>query len=423
MRQSAPPPRKRRARTKVQPLQIVRHRVFVPALAGWGAALGGLSVAILPGALIASIAGAAGLAMSGELARPVLALLAALLVGGASFLAARALRTSLSARDDNGLVAEFASRRLRPIDPASELGSESLDAPLEESEQAQAWEVAEQADGEAHGEAHGAVDGARDEPIDEARELEPFELDPASEVPFDNEDNQPAELEDTPQPFIDEDFEPDGDKLDEAAFASQPGEEPQANSASEREIAAWSGQSFEAQAATGTDAAPAPRDEVWVIGSEAEVDANPARAGGPCATETNISGPTMPQGTGEEAATGEEADTGAVAEAEAERASAIARLRQTPPEELSLVQLVERFAAALHDHQARARENADMPAPASSSPARDAALAEALNTLSRLTKGEHHAQQHGGQPIETVGDTERVLRDALTRLQDMRGAA
>ena len=62
--------------------------------------------------------------------------------------------------------------------------------------------------------------------------------------------------------------------------------------------------------------------------------------------------------------------------------AALARLRAVPPSELSLAEMVERFAGALHEHRAspptRALSAADLAA-------REAALAEALKALAALS--------------------------------------
>lgn len=109
-----------------------------------------------------------------------------------------------------------------------------------------------------------------------------------------------------------------------------------------------------------------------------------------------------------------------VAEAEAPepelRPSALDKLRRIPPGDLSLVQMVERFAGALHERQA-----VDL-----RSPERDAALAEALRALDMLS--EEGFGSHPSIPA-TIGDanslhgTMQEMRDALARLQELRGAA
>lgn len=344
MKQSAaapPPPPRRRGWLRALRLPapgIMRHPVFVPVMAGWGAALAGLSVAILPGALIASFAMMAGLAALEGLARPLFVLIAALLGAGAGLGAARALQAVAAAGERGGLASRAVRRDVRPIDPASELGSESFDAPFGDDDRA----------GESESEQASDTASAADAPL---LEDEPFELDPVHELAA-KEGAEPAGSE--PE--------------DQAAGDDEPGPEAMR------------------------------REEVWTIGSEAEIDRTPP----------------------ETAPAPEHADD----DRPAEQASAIERLRQARTEDLSLVQLVERFAAALHDHQAKARRRAAaQPYDPAAAAARDAALAEALKTLSQLTESGDSNQPREGHPREEVGETERVLRDALSRLQDMRGAA
>lgn len=90
------------------------------------------------------------------------------------------------------------------------------------------------------------------------------------------------------------------------------------------------------------------------------------------------------------------------------KASALARLRELPTQELSLVQMVERFAGALHEHREGTSGNAGAVRDIA---AREAALAEALRALAALS-GERTAAPEG-----------EPLRDAITRLQGLRGAA
>lgn len=88
--------------------------------------------------------------------------------------------------------------------------------------------------------------------------------------------------------------------------------------------------------------------------------------------------------------------------------AALARLRATPPEQLSLAQMVERFAGALHEHRETAPGRPMTPQDIA---AREAALAEALRALAALSGDDRPAPQ--SEP----------LADALTRLQGLRGAA
>lgn len=89
-------------------------------------------------------------------------------------------------------------------------------------------------------------------------------------------------------------------------------------------------------------------------------------------------------------------------------ATALARLRAVPPEELSTVQMVERFAAALHEHRDPATGKTSHSRVAAS---REAALAEALKALATLSDQ------------DSPSDTRKPLRDAMAQLQSRRGAA
>ena len=88
--------------------------------------------------------------------------------------------------------------------------------------------------------------------------------------------------------------------------------------------------------------------------------------------------------------------------------SAIEHLRAVPTSELSLVQMVERFAAALHEHQSVPPGAGGHRADQAS---REAALAEALKALAAF--GPEAGAPTQGEP----------LRAALARLQELRGAA
>ncbi len=94
--------------------------------------------------------------------------------------------------------------------------------------------------------------------------------------------------------------------------------------------------------------------------------------------------------------------------------AALARLRAVPTEALSLPQMVERFAGALHEHRAapsaRALSAADLAA-------REAALAEALKALAALSGGPG-AKQDDAQS----GHHEEPLRAALAQLHARREA-
>lgn len=89
-------------------------------------------------------------------------------------------------------------------------------------------------------------------------------------------------------------------------------------------------------------------------------------------------------------------------------AAALARLRAVPPSELSLAEMVERFAGAMHEHRHTSARKALTPQDLA---AREAALAEALKALAALS------------PDGSAGAADDPLRAALTRLQGLRGAA
>lgn len=92
--------------------------------------------------------------------------------------------------------------------------------------------------------------------------------------------------------------------------------------------------------------------------------------------------------------------------------AALARLRATPTTELSLIEMVERFAGALHEHRETPPARDITPADLA---AREMALAEALKALSALSGGTPAASRRPAQ--------QEPLRAALSQLQPQRGAA
>ncbi|MEE4315654.1 MAG: hypothetical protein V2I74_01610 [Erythrobacter sp.] len=297
--------RQKQAGKKRARAPLPAHRLFAPLLGLWGAALGGLVTLVLPREAVLGAAAQVGLGALDAAAPFALAGLAALMLGTGLFLVARALaRTARKAQrpDARPSLAAMAMRHVRTIDPASELGSGSLDEPVETM---------------------------------------PF----AALRP----DAMAAE-ESAPEPAQDD--LPPNVALDLAEFAALPGRN-----------AVW------VEAADTADA-----DEAAAAPEPAPASADPAAV------------PPMQPPLG---------------------SSAIERLRAVPPSELSLIQMVERFAAALHEHQAAAArdgQRADLAG-------RDAALAEALKTLAALSKDGATATQSA------------PLREALTRLHELRGAA
>jgi len=111
---------------------VIGHASFVPIVTLWGAALFGLSVMVLSSVAIARISTLTGLGALGGYAQEIFALIAAALGALSGFILAAAVQNRVRKSAENGsLVSAMASRHKGPIDPAAELGSESLDAPIE----------------------------------------------------------------------------------------------------------------------------------------------------------------------------------------------------------------------------------------------------------------------------------------------------
>lgn len=300
------PQRKRRKRA---PGLLVAHQVFAPMMGLWGAVLAGASVMVVPGPVFAGAIAGTMLADLGALAQPAIAGLAAVLLGTALFVIAAAASRKASRRGETLSVAEFAVRRV--IDPARDLGGQSLDDPLDTMPFAKpAWQdVAETA----------------------------------------------AEPEFTAPPALEDESGPAPLSMDLAAFAELPG-----------------------------------RNAVWVeenvAEAESEADADVSEPlpeiDQPVASVTVANLPLPEPGT-----------------------AALARLRAVPTSELSLAEMVERFAGALHEHRtsppARSLSAADLAA-------REAALAEALKALAALS-GE-----------DASSSVREPLRAAIAQLQTPR---
>ncbi len=300
---------RRDAHTRTRKPSIAAHRAFVGMLTAWGAALGAGSVMVLPRAMIMQAAMWTSLAGLGPFARYGLAALAALLLGGIALMIATAIRQRHAKTGSVDPVAAMLTDAVRPIDPISELGSESLDSPIEDQPALEAL---------------GNTDEHSSETLDHPREM----------------------------------------GLEE--FGALPG-----------------------------------RDAVWV--------AEPDTSDQPEIHPALEAEPATPI-----------ADTEQDNDAPAPGLSAIEKLRSVPPGDLSLVQMVERFAAALHERQAAERRNPEM----ARSPGRDAALADALRALGVLSEtGYGSIKGIDGKDAEHLHDTTRELREALGKLQWLSGAA
>ncbi|MEL6737446.1 MAG: hypothetical protein AAFO28_00835, partial [Pseudomonadota bacterium] len=338
----------------------------------WGAALAGMSVLMLSRVMIARISMVAGLGALGAGAAYLYAAMAAL-IGALVALAVgvaiqRMAKRSRSAKRSVGKrsVAENIGRHMGPIDPASELGSESLDAPIDEMpfSSASGDVAAEEVSPE-------EADSPQDNDI-------PAELYDTSAA-----DHSPVEVEDVPGPSQNAETQADPEIAPENAALND--DEPDA-----LDLGAF-------------DAL----DEADPVALEAAVEDVPAHEPAPKRPTTGIE-----------------------------------KLRQSSPEDLSLVQLVERFAAALHDIQDRAPGAVAAGTIPSGNTERERALAEALKALALFSdrgfaqvETEASAQPKGlpgrlgaafgGQAdgAAAISETEQQLRDALAKLQNLRGAA
>ncbi|MEO1489364.1 MAG: hypothetical protein AAFR88_08025 [Pseudomonadota bacterium] len=370
-----PAPLRYKRRSKAR--SVARHPIFVPALAGWGAALGGLSVLALPSAMISPITMIAGLGALGDPARFVIAAVAAISCGLAALCVAMFVRSSLAPSENKTVSYVRSAMKVNPIDPASELGSQSLDEPITDMPYTGSQQEPEASPSEE------PLDLNQEHEIGESEEHELAEQPAKRRHPMASLRNRMAGAMDT--------LEQESAALDLGAYG-EPITDAPLDQISER-------------------------DEVWVIGSEAEVAVSPGEAANVVAPGLqDIPSATSPDNDTACDPIADEEDSG----------SAIERLRQTPTEDLSLVQMVERFAAALHDHQEAARRQAAAGFAPPPGPGRDAALAEALKALSLFTERGFASSDAGSvpaQPATMISDTERELRHALNRLQDLRGAA
>ncbi|WP_086607751.1 hypothetical protein [Erythrobacter donghaensis] len=298
---------------------LVANRAFAPLLGLWGLALGVLVVVVLPASMVEAATRRLMIGNLGLPVQPVLAGFVGLLIGGALFMIAAGLGAAARRRAGEPSIVRRAAREMRPIDPVRDLGSRSLDEPIETMPFATpAW---------------------RDADVEE-----PAPQSLAAAVLRELDLSEFAELPGRNAVWVEEQVQ-----APEAPVAvSQP----------------------EPQPSVAEPAAPAPRPVPQVAALRA------------------VASPPDP-GT-----------------------AALSRLRSVPASELSLPQMVERFAGALHEHRttppARSLSAADLAA-------REAALAEALKALAAISGPVRDATAHEGE-----GDP---LHAALAQLQPRRGAA
>ncbi|MEL6529582.1 MAG: hypothetical protein AAFQ27_06440 [Pseudomonadota bacterium] len=348
---------------------ISTHPFFVPSLAIWGALLAGLTVLVLPGDIINRITTVTALGVLDNFARYFFAALAALMGAACGYFTAIKWRSMVAAR--SGTIVDDASDQVRPIDPVAELGSDSLDAPIEE----------EPADEELL-ELDVPVDAHQFDTTDDQEVTEPIEtLELGAEQEADPEPQVEVEAID---PLKDEHCKP-------AKDADEPFDRPLLRRKRPRE------KPFELVQALGDHRArqAALHKDLLDLGEFTQLSDHKQ------ANESN----GRPSKT-------DHAPT------------AIDKLRAVPPQDLSLMQMVERLAVALHERQEAARAKPQT----EQAFERDAALAEALKALSLFTESgrapqTERAENDHDPANETTGGKEAELRDALSKLHDMRGAA
>lgn len=372
-------PEVRRKKVKPAKASITKHAAFLPILSLWGAALLGLTVLVLPEPLITRFSALTYGAVTGAAARLAFTAIATLLGGGLAFVIGGAMRSAALKQDDTRSIASaMHARNTRPIDPLSELGSPSLDAPLEE------------------------------EPLVAKREDAEFESLAGAEAEADKREATLGELSKRGYEI---------EKPDDVAAAGA------AKSHAKEDEIAFTHKEFQraliesCEGAT-CEASPAPVDEPETV-SPLVSKRTKKRAGPPAdATaprELDLAEFSDLPGRN---AVWVEGEAGAPQAHAPAPANALEKLRQTPPDKLSLVEMVERFAGALHEHQQSERtRHPDGPS------GRDAALVEALKALTLFTEQGFDHETAAPSPNEQLGKTERELREALAKLQTLRGAA
>ncbi|MEL6540739.1 MAG: hypothetical protein AAFQ34_04990 [Pseudomonadota bacterium] len=345
--------RRKSALTKLSPRAIINMPRFTLILTVWGAALLGLSVLALSSVDIARANMILGLGALGHAAKFLYAAIAAVIGAAGAFAVAWALVRFFGQSSSRGPVAALAGQRVRPID-RDELGSESLDAPIEDTRF-----IADEVEDSA---------APIDEPSeDEETASEEEVLDLESFAEFDETEEGALE-----EPLDEAWIEPEDTQDDIAVEQVAEEDEPIVPSAPGLNIDAF-------------------RDILDEENRKAKALEDEARAKSAAAV-TSIAPP----------------------------ASGIEKLRQVPPQDLSLIQLVERFAAALHDAQDRSPHELISENLARETASREHALAEALKALDVFTDGGH---RHEDAETASISETERDLQDALVKLQSLRGAA
>ena len=431
-----------RVREKAPSSSVAVHKTFVPMITAWGAALLGLAVIVLPASMIARLGTLSGLGILNGATKFIFAAIAAALGAGLAYVVAAALRERAGRNGETvAVVSAVSSRRIRPIDPVVELGSESLDAPLDAmpfgaEEQDGEFEELNDSAGErsSFGDQPTLGELSRrgydiEEPVDCSAAEEEAEKPSFTRSQFKTaliETCEGATCEAAPTPIK-------GTAIKSAApLKTKPAPVAAAPQAQQQPIGSpqtngtWSLTQYQptspppAQPPVQQPLAPAPEAEKPRALDLGEFAQLPGR-NGPWVEEEAATVPAQAQVQA----------TRPVMQSVPKRApasSALEKLRQKPTDELSIVEMIERFAGALHERQ-QAEQNSERARLPHSGPGRDAALAEALKALTLFTeRGFDHAPTapeaaNTNADMSNLSETERELRDALAKLQNLRGAA
>lgn len=324
---------------------LVANKAFAPILGLWGALLGGLVIMVLPPVLISAATKGTFIATLDMPTQASIAGCIGLTLGTVLFLVAAAKSTEARRSRSSNAIIGAVSRRVRPIDPVRDLGSRSLDDPIETKPFATpAWRDAEVSE-------PAPAPAAMRNPEPQPEPVAAFAV-PEQSVPL---------------------------ALDLAQFAELPGRN-----------AVWVEEPLELSEVAAPAPTPAPTLAPVVAPTGAPVAAFAPMHAASIAELRRAALPPHQPGT-----------------------AALARLRALPPSELSLAEMVERFAGALHEHRAGTPAHA---LSAEEIAARGSALSEALKALAALSDdfaNRAPADDHVQEP----------LRAALSQLQPRRGAA
>lgn len=384
---SAPRKQKSSARKASSFLSVPKHRAFVPMVTIWGGLLLALMTAVLPDQPIARVSSLTGIYLPLLMMRIILAVgfgLAGALLG---YIVASALSHRTKLMDgEGGLVFALKSRELQPINPAADLGSESLDAPLEETPSRGSAEFSEVEDAdpafEQVGEAAGDEFSQREPKLGELAQRG-YDIEAPEDFGDEASRNAKGEWAFTRKHFKDALIESCEGATCEAAQTPDSVQTPL--TAQDAHVGTMV-RNQKPRALDLSEFASLPeRNGVWVEENSAKTVLSP-----------------------------EPADATVTKNPE----NALEKLRQKPAENLSLVEMVERFAGALHEHQTQERARA-----VHGEATREAALAQALKALSLFTERGFDQGTRARSNDNVIGQTEEELRSALARLQDLRGAA